>query len=1459
MQTRPAERSAGAEVQAEKELIRCIRLGEVRSHEGVRLWRRTQAQKDKPIISRELRSATKSSDGGENSVAALGGSTITTQQEELALNRCTDAVLQAYGRLVKPENDSSTWSPERWAALAQVFAKLRGLAAAARWRLAQPGKLLSQDAKVLFETGIDDPVLAGQTVDNAEGLIEARLIRIAVCLAGKQQKNGKEKFHKVEDSWLSPEVSSLARITLTHVRSIGTDLERLIDGSEEREVVLAQLGEVYSALAAGLECLRKRISNEAGRMLEAAQDPLWAAATAATSLGLAKEQAKGYGHGWSALKAKLSMLHGSRAITHNRRDGVKSDSFTPLHQATLLSHISSFAEMGSEPPGGPETENQNRVKRLIDAVLSSPDGAELSTLDAGLRDLGDESEPSSELEPWRVEFTSSQLRAMQKAIDSGQPQISGGLALLRDTLDGYAQLAGAVGLAYSSEKVLRANPAEISRHQGLVQLVGKLQANWRDAGAVLQASRQADLLALEKVRLRHNRLVQRAFRAGGQEVAAIVLARLALVDEMLLPASERRVTGELPFSMKRPYELCQKFVSGIHKAGQLKSHRRRRWLRCPHANVQVVVAGEVWRQVMERYLSIDPAFEAVNACVDLPISLREFRVAACLMELNLNERLAGLVYEMLQENAGGNGDVTLFGLQKFMSRLGPRGCGEWSLAAEAAGVQVRIKSAQSAAAAAGMSEKVESNNKTQTRRRALSKTLILKLEQEPPPPKSDDKPKAIPMVCPRCLRGIQPTFPYVSLGELIRQHGACDNRSDASSDTGGRMSRPVSSLRLESSTSLSARTGSSLGSSDDESESLAGGTNSHSGTELGEDTVVSWATAVLTDGILLCKDERGAYFRWLARIVLYNVHDDVADEEQKAMSPIASGVDASKGAQKTSAGRRMSFASALSAGLPTIHSDHENSEEDQPSKKMVVDTATDFATVAQLAARKEAASSKEKALRRRRADELEEVKEMDRDNALTMPDAHLACMRVDLGIVAPKNKAGDEGSRVLTAGDSNLGQQMTMAEKLLKIFQENVDTQKLRRADREANMLQGLKLLSISPQELRFFQKELAVAAELPPNSTGAILVGGAAQAAQRMLMPNQVMRKPVERTLEKDDKAEMQRALKSLRESSASSGTASAASPPGALKSLAKEILDNSGANASRCYGRVGFDEEARKSKVAVALRLLEHELFNAEEADDTVGEDDDVSRVAPLVLPKLTSERLVQLARWEQQELEQAAQAEATKTEPERRKARVLTDEVKKQSPPSSRAESISPRSDQADSGHSKSSTKGKRTSDNRVPLTLLRPPPSPSSHSPSPPKPRTPKLSQSVSETNISTALGNQQAASTWIAGQFAQTQVQWSDSDWHPSVQSLLDSVSIRGQRMRATTQGFGFGRTSKKSFSRSASDSGLLPAVTDETSPLRGNGASSGRASAKGYARQSKKDRILVEGILVEGWRAKTFS
>lgn len=1454
----------------EKELVKLVYFGEVRSHEGVRLWRRAQErQRSPPPRSRER----------PLEQTGSAAATVGTGLDESALSRVLDSLNEAYRRLTRPDQVGRAWTSERWAMLSQVLAKLRTLANIAKWNLASPAQILSSDPKALAETGVEDTTLAGQAVDSAEALVDARVLRIAVRLVQQVGISARSKGHgcsnvpsaasaaSASGCWVSPEVVSLAGMVLTHLRSISLVLEQ----SERTD--LEAMEKVYSGLASGLASLRRRLGTEAQRVLQASQDPLQDAAKAASSLGVSVSQSH---QGWASVKEKFAV----HARSEEEKIALKADSFARLHQATLLSCISSFAELGTRGDAqGLEEHTEQRVQRLLDSILHD---AEKPTWSEAEADDGES------LAPWHVEFTSNQLRAMQDAVQSGIPKVVGAQTLMQDTLNGYAQLSSALGLSYTVEKALRANPAKIREHEALVELVLQLQEAWRDSGALLTESRQADLVALERTRTRHSRLVIRAYRIGGEEMATMVLARLLLVDEMLLPPAKRRLTGEMPFTMDKPYRLCQAVISGLEQAGRVNARRRRRWLRCPHANMRVVLAGEVWRQLMERHLNTEAAFDPLNACMDLPLSLREFRIAASFLEVNLAERVAGLLYEVCADMTGSNGEATLYSLQKVLARFGARGCGQWGKAAELAAYQLkhaplapprsalpveeatpgkpqapsgrrmsssmvstqvaelaselkadqappsklatpearpvsrgsrRMSSSMAAPEVADLASELKSSeaaapSKVETpelgRRssnRRMSNSLPanqvaelaqeLKVEEKVEPTKvptastvSHHGPVAqpaplTPMVCPRCLKGDLPTFPYVSVGELTRSHVTA---ADAPL-----VSPPVTASDLHS----------SCASGSDNFEGELSPDDPQVAQELGEDIILSWATGVLTDGIVLCKDERGDYFRWLARIVLYDMLDeDVLQERAKSREESRPTSKANKG------GKRTSFVMAMSATATANSDEKRPSVSENTSRPPEASRPATSVSLASLISNITDSTHKAQVTQKKQADQVQQMKEAERDWSIPIPDVYLARMRVDLGVKSADHDASIAAALRNVVGEEATARRRSIANNMLLAYGSGAEFQQQKRAEREVEMIQRLQSL-VQESEVQALKKELAAAAQAIPTSP-TLLVGGAAQLAQRILVPR--LRAPVVRQ-EQDEQANLKQALAEMRKDGRSAADLAAHAE---VRRMAKEIVHLSAKNATQCYNHAGFEEEDRKNQVAAALRLLEHELFPSDEQGTSpeegknADEDQSVYTVAPLLLAKPTAKRLLKQARKELEEVK-----EAVRLEPFRRKARVK--ETLSSAPTTEIDEGVdsddSARSDLADCGEGNGRAR-RRWSDQRLNDMLQR------DWSPiNSPSPR-------VTAVKMSPAKGlSDGSEQNW---EFHPEK----GLAWHPTVQQLFASVSGGSQRLRSTL---------RPRITRCQSDTKVsLPAVS-------GNGAS------------PRRGRSTISRRKNEGWRAKVGS
>eukprot|EP00913_Durusdinium_trenchii_P033591 g31445.t1 len=227
-----------------------------------------------------------------------------------------------------------TWSSERWGFLSQVLARLRTLANLAKWKLAPPAELLSLDPKALAETGVEDPSLAGQAIDTAEALVDARVLRVAVKLVEMQTKKSKAICPRRVSAiaWVSAEAISLAGMVLTHLRSLGLSLER-------RDRDLETMEQARRARFVGRGLALRLSSLNWLDFSYSLQDPLHAAASAASSLGVTAPTA---GTGWASVKEKFAV----HIRSEEEKKALKSDSFARLHQATLLSTISSFAQLG---------------------------------------------------------------------------------------------------------------------------------------------------------------------------------------------------------------------------------------------------------------------------------------------------------------------------------------------------------------------------------------------------------------------------------------------------------------------------------------------------------------------------------------------------------------------------------------------------------------------------------------------------------------------------------------------------------------------------------------------------------------------------------------------------------------------------------------------------------------------------------------------------------------------------------------------------------------------------------------------------------------------------------------------------------------------------------------------------------------------------------------------------------
>lgn len=1426
------------------------------------------------------------------------------QVEEIRLARASEELFVAFRRLCSPEYLGHNWTLANWAAVAQVLARLRGLAHASGWL---PRHASSQSLSGSFEATVDSPSMEdfGQAgpADAGEGMLEARILRMA-CFLSQSQPQGPLRDLQ---SKLSEEVRALSGISLAQFRECGVVLGRLMDAkeTESQKKLDRALADSYAGFARNMAVLRQRLGDEMHHALQETQAPLWSAAVAARSLPS--------GALADSLAHEVTAFPGPGFRVFEQGEG---DSFGPLHQNVLLSCLSSLAEVAPGQGGSwGKSEEDRRLERVLERVLSSSQGAPES---AG---TGDPPHVAS----FNVEFTTAQLRRMQRAVRDRDPQVAGAQGLLQDTLDRYSELARAMVAAYGDESILRASPAEVAQHEALLGLVRELRELWRDAGALLEASRRADLLALERVRVRHRKVVLNAFRKGGDEAAAVVLARLALVDEMLEDPSERRFTKSVPLTMRKSYELVEGIVASLGVGGAdapaRQPHRRRRWLRCPHCTTHVVVAGEVWCQLMHRFLYAEAAFDPVSALGREPLSQREFRILSVLLELQMSERTCNVVYEsavdLTQEITGdAAGQATVAGLQELVHRYGERGSGDLGIVVSAAlsaawvGVHSMYEDQRSPGGQKERvrrtshmeveGEKVRKALKTRAAKRksifaarprpggrdvspggeereVQSKTsggkskksfvsaiarALGKTESDARTPwghqaeqSAQHKKAAAPMVCQRCLAGDMPNFPHVSVGVLSRDNFA---RGGGSPEPGGSPAPDFGTAARPRETTSNKR-----GPGGGHVPSVESFVHADMGDELieeqfGEDMVLSMATSVLASSILLCKDERGAYFRWLARIVLYS-STSVLERSEATPQP----------REATPHGHRTGNVPAARERGPHLGRDPGIGDPlPSLSKPSTPLHAATIATGLALAATSHGGH------------ELEDGEDMQADPAL--PEPILKALRHDCGLSHPNDKRDGLDESPPTR-DSFIGLDLKEARRTmaLRMFDDVQDrfakggtsiAHRLKRKARAARLVVGLRALNVDAHATQNLQRELqGVAESTVPSFTGAILVGGAARAAQFLLKPNGISR---HRTHSRPQ-SQQGHIGQGAQESPGGPGRA-AAGETGLL--TAAEVVQLNSSSALQCYDQVGLGCSLAQQRVAAALQFLERQVFPQAHNDpdgggpaQTQGAPNSRRRrggkiqeltrtIAPLLLPADLARKLggrrgqdEAAARGAPEESDQARRCRSVRNTEDRtvafQEAQRIKSDAEAQGAGSQRPEPscdasasppASPTAGQASPGAARSPREGQHRA--RRPRALAHlaqcvqdaeadladdPLRRPVVKTPPQPPPLCPKSASSPC------LFGPPCPAEAQHAFAFAE-----SSTEWHPEVRGLLDTVSTRGRLMRSTVS-------------------------TRSVWPRRGgvqNGQRSVGAKLPAVVRAERRGGggavAIRDPVLTDGWRAK---
>eukprot|EP00929_Paragymnodinium_shiwhaense_P023310 TRINITY_DN14625_c0_g1_i1.p1 TRINITY_DN14625_c0_g1~~TRINITY_DN14625_c0_g1_i1.p1 ORF type:complete len:1662 (+),score=393.86 TRINITY_DN14625_c0_g1_i1:98-4987(+) len=1193
-----------------KAIAEKIRVGEALLPDLIKLEKPHKARQG-PTVESLL--ATAGIDGEKSGGAGQPVLTVLSREDEVRISRALDALLEAYRRFARPEKSAHSWAADKWGLIAQFLGKLRTLASQAHWTLPPPLKHLCRDPKALAETGLEDPLLAAPAVDLAEGAIEARLLRIAARLVVSSSDRGSTE---VAQSWLSPETRTLARMCLAHVRNVGDTLVHFLDEAEPHEVLLPELHQNYCALASGLHSMRERLSKEVHHTLRVTQAPLEAAASAAARLGL------GSARGGS----EVTLSPDAVAFERGLQPLATFDPYLSVDQGALLSIVASFAEVADRDLPDAEACKQ----------LGRSDTAAERAAHALAVEMGDEDPVVKKLN-WPVEFTEVQLRQMQKCLSSKNPQVDGVLSLMEDTIKCYARVAEAMGGAFSDSSVLRAGPVSIVRNKPLLSLVKELRELWRHAGATIATqTRTEDLLALDKVRVRHKEVVNRAFREGGHDAAAVVLARLALVDEMLEPPEKRKLTGDVQWDLQRHYNTVASVLSALTQTDSMHERRRRRWLYCPHNTVYTILGGEVWRQTLRRFNTVETAFDALAGCASLPLSQREFRIALCLLELSMNESLSVLLYEGAAHIAGSS-QADMRSFLSLVLTYGAKGTGDTQSATKAAAALARLEARIQKDKQIAQQSKQKQKTVGRARRRSVQGDQATaqqqgeaKVEGAAAETAVAKKPFGPLTVCKRCMCNDLPHVPFVSISELQKKYvsSLAQNENKEAEDAKVEAGKQSPKARLQG-------------------EAAEAAEKARQEQELSEDATLAWATATLAADILLVNDERGAYFKWLSRIVMYGV---TSSEAEKNSSPRPS----PKPANRRGSARRTSL-----QGLQATVTRSDSAANSPTGNKSLVNFAMEEAPPAAYTPPS----------LQTEMEELENEEETRRLQELDLSLYTLSNFRQDLGlstlVAAGRTSTGpDSGSAPLSptsplagsrAGfDRQTTQDSTMSSmpaspqaaaaqpaqpaapsapasgfsvrssvrkskgagasilgiaSVGRLFSSNAATggssiaKKMKRRSRESRIVVGLRNLNVPEELIAGLVKELQAIPGLP-NLNGSMLCGGAARAAVGILLRSS----PNGRVPPVDDSAEdtpwnCPGGWQVLLPESATKVLATTSRGVAAIASAAvQQVLEKAQSSAQRCYSLAGFDQGS--DRLAVAIRLMEHEMFPGNEDIPAVSE---------------------------------------------------------------------------------------------------------------------------------------------------------------------------------------------------------------------------------------------------------------
>merc|ERR1719456_1255519 len=197
-------------------------------------------------------------------------------------------------------------------------------------------------------------------------------------------------------------------------------------------------------------------------------------------------------------------------------------------------------------------------------------------------------------------------------------------------------------------------------------------------------------------------------------------------------------------------------------------------------------------------------------------------------------------------------------------------------------------------------------------------------EQDPGMSMLDNLPYGAPIVSQRCLAGEAPVFPWASAQELNRTCCLADAKARAETqekppEPEGKYAKEAREASKEKAEAPKPKEGGKYGRASVDATADEDVCLNEEQRRFGQDAIVSWATGVLTQNILLAKDDRGVYFKWLARIVLRTGTDGEAGKSRSSTMQSESEVTSHRSRSSTMQSEtRKSRASVLQTGVLAV-------------------------------------------------------------------------------------------------------------------------------------------------------------------------------------------------------------------------------------------------------------------------------------------------------------------------------------------------------------------------------------------------------------------------------------------------------------------------------------------------------------------------------------------------------------